>query len=102
MTTPPPSTPAGQGSVDPSLAPVVEQARADLAVRLKVPESSINTISAEMVNWPDAGLGCRAPGRMYAQVPTDGSRTILEHGGRRFAYHTGGRTAVPFLCEKPG
>ena len=102
MTSPPPSTPAGQGSVDPALSPVVEHARADLAQRLEVSESSITVVSAELVSWPDAGLGCRAPGRMYAQVPTDGSRTILEHGGRRFAYHTGGRTAVPFLCEKPG
>ena len=96
-----PSSP-GPGSVDPSLAAVMQQARADLASRLGVPESEIAVLSAELVSWPDRGLGCRAPGMQYAQVPTDGSRTVLEHGGRRFEYHTGGRRAAPFLCEHPG
>ncbi len=88
--------------VDPALASVVEQARADLAARLGVPASEIAVRSAELVSWPDGGLGCRAPGMRYKQVPVDGSRTVLEHGGRRFDYHTGGRRAVPFLCQHPG
>ncbi len=95
-------SPSGKESVDPSLDRVVQLARADLAERLGVAESSIEAVSAQIVTWPDAGLGCRAPGRVYAQVVSDGSRTVLAHAGRQFTYHTGGRTAVPFLCEQPG
>ncbi len=99
---PSPPTSSASGSVDPSLAGVVDQARADLAARLGVAGSSLTVVSAEVVTWPDAGLGCRKPGMVYAQVVTDGSRTVLEHDGTRYDYHTGGRTAVPFLCEHPG
>jgi hypothetical protein len=88
--------------VDESLRPVAAAAVADLAGRLGVDPASVVVVSAELVTWPDAGLGCRQPGRMYAQVVTDGSRTVLEHDGKRYAYHTGGRTAEPFLCEHPG
>lgn len=100
--TPSPSSADPTGNVDPALATVVAQARADLAGRLGVPEEAITVVSAELVTWPDAGLGCRQPGRSYAQVVSDGSRTVLEHAGGQFAYHTGGRTALPFYCEKPG
>jgi hypothetical protein len=89
-------------SIDPGLAGVVRQARADLAGRLGVPVDDVLVVRAEVVTWPDAGLGCRRPGMRYTQVPVDGSRTVLEHGGRRYAYHTGGRAAAPFLCERPG
>lgn len=101
VTPSPTSSPEPPGNVDPSLARVVEQARADLAGRLGVPEADISVVSAELVTWPDAGLGCRQKGRSYAQVLTDGSRTVLRHDGRLFAYHTGGRTAEPFLCTNP-
>lgn len=101
VTPSPTSSPEPPGKVDPSLARVVEKARADLAARLDVPQEDITVVSAELVTWPDAGLGCREKGRSYAQVLTDGSRTVLRHGGRLFAYHTGGRTAEPFWCRNP-
>ncbi len=66
-----------------------------------MPVGEVAVLLAEVVTWPDAGLGCRRPGMRYLQVPVDGSRTVLEHGGRRYSYHTGGRTAVPFLCARP-
>jgi hypothetical protein len=59
-------------------------------------------LSGELVTWPDAALGCRQPGRNYAQMLTDGARVVLAHGGRTYSYHTGGRTGgTPFLCEHP-
>jgi hypothetical protein len=99
MTTPP----SGEHNppVDPALARVVGQALDDLAQRLGVPGDEITVVSGELVTWPDAALGCREPGRMYAQVVSDGARIVLAHGGRRFSYHTGGRTSTPFLCEHP-
>lgn len=81
---------------------LVAHAVTDLAGRLGVAASAVGVVSAECVTWPDAGLGCRRPGMRYPQVPVDGARIVLEHAGRRFAYHCGGRTPTPFLCENPG
>ncbi len=96
-TTPSTTPPAG---VDPSLGAVVEQARADLAGRLGVPEAAITVVSAKPVTWPDSSLGCPQPGMAYLQVLTDGSRILLEHADRQYAYHSGGRSPAPFLCER--
>jgi hypothetical protein len=81
---------------------LVAHAVADLARRLGVDGTSVEVVAAEVVTWPDAGLGCRRPGMRYPQVPVDGARIVLAHAGRRYAYHCGGRTAVPFLCDEPG
>ncbi len=90
--------------VDPALAGLTAQAIADLVARLGLVEDEpeVRVASAEIVTWPDTGLGCRRPGMRYPQVPVDGCRIVLEHGGRRYAYHAGGRVRVPFLCERPG
>ena len=61
--------------------------------------SAIEVSSAELVEWPDAGLGCPQPGMAYRQVPTDGSLIILVYDSVEYRYHTGGSTSVPFLCE---
>ena len=94
------SSPAsGGGTIDPSLAPFVDQAKSDLAGRLGVSGSAITVISAKLVSWSDASLGCPKPGMEYAQVLTDGSLIVLSHGGMEYRYHTGGSVYVPFLCE---
>ena len=108
VTNPPKETPStattspasGGGTVDPSLAPFVDQAKMDLAERLGVDAGAIALISAELVEWSDASLGCPEPDMVYAQIPTDGSLIVLSHGGAAYHYHTGGNTYVPFLCEK--
>ena len=89
-------------TVDPGLVHQVGAAVVDLADRLGVPASAVTVVSAEVVTWPDAGLGCRRPGMRYRQVPVDGSRIVLEHAGRRYDYHAGGSAGVPFWCEHPG
>jgi hypothetical protein len=94
-------------SVDPSLADQVALALADLAERLGLDPggdavAAIEVLAAEVVTWPDSGLGCRNPGMRYPQVPVDGCRIVLRHADRRYSYHAGGRSAVPFLCERPG
>ncbi len=97
------TAPEGQTSTtaatyDPALMTVVESARADLANRLDVEESSVQVAVAESVTWSDGSLGCPQPGMFYTQALVDGSRVVLEHGGRFFAYHTG-LDEKPFLCE---
>jgi hypothetical protein len=70
----------------------------DLARRLAVDLETIKVVSAEAVQWPDAGLGCPRPGMAYIQVPQDGMRIVLAAGGREYNYHSG-RGRPPFLCE---
>lgn len=50
----------------------------DLAAELDVAPETLNLISIEAVEWPNASLGCPQPGKMYAQVITPGWRLILE------------------------
>lgn len=92
---------ADNPAIDPVLTGVVAKAVDDLAGRLGVEKDEITVVSGELVTWPDAALGCREPGRMYAQMLTDGARVVLAHGGRTYSYHAGGHTSTPFLCEHP-
>jgi hypothetical protein len=102
-----PSSPTESPTDSPSGTPgtgtgdIAEQARADLADRLGVPASDITVVSSKPVTWSDASLGCPKPGMFYAQVLTDGTQTILEYDGRKYAYHSGGQKTAPFLCEHP-
>jgi hypothetical protein len=46
----------------PGLTTLIEKAKEDLAQRLSIPLSQINTVEAKEVFWPDASLGCPQPG----------------------------------------
>lgn len=71
--------------------PQVQAAKKDLAQRLGVVETDIGLAGEiEEVTWPDLSLGCPEPGKMYAQMLTNGLKFTLKGGGRRFEYHTGG------------
>lgn len=85
--------------VDPSLQGLVDQATADLAKRLSVDESTISTVSASSVTWPDGSLGCPQPGMNYTQVTVDGVLIELAVDGTTYSYHSGGSRG-PFLCQK--
>jgi hypothetical protein len=89
--TPGPSTPA-QGPV--------EQAKSDLTGRLGISASQVTVVSSQQVTWRDASLGCPQPGMQYAQVLTNGSRIVLEAGGKRYEYHSGVH-GTPVLCANP-
>ncbi len=82
------------------LQPLIEQAKADLAQRLSIPASRINTLEARGVFWSDASLGCPQPGTTYTQVLTPGYLILLESGGNKFEYHANLHDPV-FYCEKP-
>ncbi|NIK58891.1 hypothetical protein [Kribbella shirazensis] len=79
---------------------VVDQAKADLSKRLGVDAAAVTVVSSEEVTWPDGSLGCPEPGMRYTQALVPGNRTVLEAGGKQYAYHSGGHRA-PFLCEHP-
>ena len=67
---------------------VVQAAREDLQSRIGVPVGVIEVLSVESVTWPDAGLGCPDPDRLYAQVLTSGYRIVLTVDGHEYVYHS--------------
>ncbi len=85
------------GVPDP-LVPLVRDVKADLAARLGIDVAEIELVSAEAVDWPDAGLGCPEPGMIYAQVITPGYRLVLTAEDVEHRYHTRG-TGEFRACE---
>ncbi len=73
----------------------------DLAGRLGAAPESIAVVEINEVDWPDASLGCPAPGMGYAQVITPGVQVILESGGQTYEYH-GKSLDDLFLCGVDG
>jgi hypothetical protein len=94
------TTTTGPNAIDEGLRPYVNLAVTDLAGRLGLPPSAVTPVSARIVTWSDASLGCPQPGMSYAQTPVDGAVIELTAGGDRFRYHSGGSTP-PFLCDQP-
>jgi hypothetical protein len=100
----PTMTPTGSSSSSPRPETpsddLVNQAKADLTKQVGIDAAEIVVVSSEEVTWPDGSLGCPKPGMRYTQALVPGHRTILEAGGKRYHYHSGGHRA-PFLCEHP-
>lgn len=88
------------GQIDTALAPFVDLAIADLTERLQVAPDEITTISATLVTWSNASMGCPLPGMEYAQVLQDGSLIELGYDAKVYRYHSGG-DRTPFLCDAP-
>ncbi|NJN16769.1 MAG: hypothetical protein HC822_11105 [Oscillochloris sp.] len=88
-------------NVNPALAPLVDQARADLAARLSIAADQIETIEAQAVIWPDGSIGCPEPGVNYMQVLTEGAFISLRASGTIYNYHSG-RGREPFYCASSG
>lgn len=83
---------------DPTLLNLVNQAKADLALRANVLPDEIKVKSVQAVEWRDASLGCPAPGEMYAQVITPGYLIVLEAAGQEWRYHTSTTTVI--WCDR--
>ena len=98
--TPDPSTPPSDPSTPPPAGGPAEVAKADLVKRLGVDPGQVTVVSSEEVTWQDGSLGCPEPGMHYTQALVNGTRTVLEAGGKQYHYHSGG-ARPPFLCENP-
>jgi len=72
----------------------IAQARVDAASRTGVEADSWRPVEVTARQWPDAGLGCPEPGKLYAQVLTPGYLITLEAGNRRLVYHSGAGRVV--------
>jgi hypothetical protein len=93
-------TPSTPESPPPGESSPEQQAAADLAGRLGIPEEEVEVVSVEEITWRDGSLGCAEPGMQYTQALVDGIRIVLEAAGSSYEYHAGGSTP-PFLCENP-
>ena len=59
-------------------------AAAERALRGQTGSMSIDFVSIEAVQWPDASMGWPEPGRSYAQVLTEGYRVRARAAGKLF------------------
>ncbi len=91
--------PVHEAELDAEKAGLVEQARKDLAERLKVASEAITLNSIEAVQWRDSSLGCPQPGMNYLMVITAGYRIRLVANGQTYEYHTDKNNAV--YCANP-
>lgn len=73
---------------------LLAEARKDLARRLGVAEPDVKVTGLRKTTWPDAGLGCAAPGERHEPAPTDGYAIELQVGAARYAYHTDSERTV--------
>jgi len=65
-----------------------EQARADLAGRLRVGKERVTVNLFRQIMWPDTSLGCPVKNQVYPQQPTKGFVIDLASGGRSYEYHS--------------
>lgn len=84
---------------DAKTADLVEEAKADLSMRLNISTADIVLQWAGAVEWPDSSIGCPEPGMNYLMVVTPGYLIKLEAKGRIYQYHAGENS--PFYCENP-
>lgn len=85
---------------DSTLPAVARQARELLAERLQVASVDVRVVEVTEVTWSDTSIGCPQPGMAYAQKLVNGTRVLLEFGGREYHYHAGGGRG-PFYCADP-
>lgn len=64
----------------------VETARKDLAERLAVSESEIETADVSETDFPDMSLGAPEKDEMSAQMISTGWKIILRSGGKDYEY----------------
>ena len=84
--------------VEPKAQVLIDSGKEDLSQKLGVKKDEIRLMQIELVDWPDASLGCPQLGMFYAQVITPGYRIILEGRGKSYTYHSDYRRAIS--CQK--
>lgn len=89
---PPPTTavtnPTEASTAVPSQNQVMEIARQDLAGQLNLPPESIEVMTIQEVNWPDACLGVYPANEVCAKTAVSGYLFIFQANNKLFTYHT--------------
>ncbi|MDX1521065.1 MAG: hypothetical protein R3264_05525, partial [Anaerolineae bacterium] len=72
---------------------------ADASQRTGVPPSEIEVVSSDPETFNDASLGCPEPGRMYAQVITDGFVVLVDADGVVLDYRVAKSAGSWVFCK---
>jgi hypothetical protein len=67
-------------------ASILDPVLADIARTAAVPVEQVTVVSAELVTFPDGGLGCPQPGVSYTQALVDGYKIVATAGGTTYDY----------------
>ena len=76
-------------------------ARKSLSVSLGISKDSFRIISSELVDWPDASLGCPKQGYLYAQVITNGYKLLFEYNETTYQLNTNMDGSNILICDTP-
>ncbi len=79
---------AAAPELDSTTQALVDSVIAQVVAQFGVDAGSLELVSVEAVEWPDASLGCPEPDMMYAQVVTPGYRIVLDAQGQAIELHT--------------
>jgi len=79
---------AAAPALDATTQALVDGVIAQVVAQFGVDANSLQLVSVEAVEWPDASLGCPEPDMMYAQVVTPGYRIVLDAQGQTIELHT--------------
>jgi hypothetical protein len=80
---------------------LLERIIADGVRRTGASREACRVLRAEVVRWPDGGLGCPEPGMHYAQALVMGYWIVLDVQGVRLDYRAT-RAGHFRLCTDPG
>jgi hypothetical protein len=74
-------------STIPPIEKFIDLSKKDLANRQQIAVEKITLAKTEEILWPNAALGCPAPGKVYAQGKVSGLKIWLEAEGIEYIYH---------------
>ena len=97
-----PGTGAGDAALESSCQEVeaVTSARTLLANDLDTEPRALIIQSTDVLDWPDASIGCPEAGTSYAQVITPGYRMIFEFEGETYEVHTSADGRQVARCDE--
>ena len=85
----------------PPIEKFISLSKKDLADRLQVDADRIALVRTAEIVWPNAALGCPAPGKVYAQGRVPGFQIWLEVEETEYIYNTDYNGQV-ILCPEQG
>jgi len=87
--------------LDPTFQNVAQQARQDLASRLKLALDRVDLVKVIPAEWPYDKLGCPLPEGKQVDADHPGYQILLKASGQMYTYHTDGKEWVVFCNVKP-
>jgi hypothetical protein len=85
----------------PALQELADQAREDLAGRLKISIDQIDLLRIVPAKWPYDSVGCPLPAGESADSTAPGYQILLKASDQEYMYHTDGKNWIGFCNVKP-